>query len=398
MIAKILPRRGNNFNGVVNYSERKADKGAGELIYSQGFISENRESVVDMLTYVSNQNPGVKNPIFHAAISFGADEKLETETLAKIACDYMDGMGYGKQPFVVYQHNDTDHRHVHIVSSRVDFETGKKIPDNFEKKRSMDVSNKIEQKYNLRKLERYKGKGYNNHMEGIVHALNDQIADIFAKHIPTSLKEFNSLLGESVTANPVSVPDKKTGKKSVKGVMLSVKSENGQGEGNEIVIQSSDVACLKQQGLMKRLSEGRLIAKSHQNDVRNSVFEALRQAGGSADTFARELKERNIEVIFHKNTGGIFGMSFSTTIEDGREIKYKATDVDRDLSWNKVKESLGFGDHSGSPGLDLTPILPIIGGGNDIRLMEGFYGHRVGDDEEDLRKKKRRKKKRPGGM
>lgn len=36
MIAKILPRRGSNFNGVINYSERKADKGAGELIYFAG--------------------------------------------------------------------------------------------------------------------------------------------------------------------------------------------------------------------------------------------------------------------------------------------------------------------------------------------------------------------------
>lgn len=351
-----------------------------------------------MLTYVSNQNPGVKNPIFHAAISFGADEKLESGTLAKIACDYMDGMGYGPQPFVVYQHNDTDHRHVHIVSSRVDFETGKKIPDNFEKRRSMDVSNQIERKYNLRKIERYKGKGYNNQLEGIVNTLNDQIVDIFTHHIPTSLKEFNSLLGESVTASPVNVLDKKTGKKSVKGVMLSVKPDESQIEGKEIVILSSDVTCLKQQSLMKRLAEGRKLAGIHKNAVRDAVYEALRLSGGSAETFNSNLKDRNISITYHENTSGIYGMSFSTTIEDGREIKYKATDVDRDLSWNKVKVSLGFGDHSSSPGQETASILPAIGGGNNIRLMEGFYGQRVGESEEDPRKKKRRKKKRPGGM
>ena len=81
MIAKILPRRGSDFNGVVNYSERKTDKGSGELIYSQGFISEDRKSVIDMLAYVSRQNLNVKNPIFHASISFPASENPEKEML-----------------------------------------------------------------------------------------------------------------------------------------------------------------------------------------------------------------------------------------------------------------------------------------------------------------------------
>lgn len=384
MIAKILPRRGSDFNGVVNYSERKTDKGSGELIYSQGFISEDRKSVIDMLAYVSRQNLNVKNPIFHASISFPASENPEKEMLIKIANDYMTGMGYGTQPFIVYQHNDTGHRHVHIVSSRVDLETGNKISDTFEKVRSMAVSNQIEQKYNLQKIERYKGKGYNNRMEGVGGQLNEKLIELFSRHIPKTLKEIDALLGDSITVNPINVVDKETGRKSIKGVMFNVKTTDEQGNDNEVVVPSSYITCLKQQSLMKRLSQGRKIASSHKGTVRQAVYMALRQSGGSADVFANDLKKQNIDVIFHKNSSGIFGWSFVFKIQDGQEIKYKASEIDRNLTWNNMRRKF-----HGIVGDTQSRHDTTMGG--SFKLAMGFYGQQIGEDDQ---KKKRRKKRR----
>ncbi|HEX7869801.1 MAG TPA: relaxase/mobilization nuclease domain-containing protein, partial [Chryseobacterium sp.] len=53
--------------------------------------------------------------------------------LAKIAEDFMEEMGYGKQPFVTVFHNDTENNHIHIITTRVDKKTGKKINDSYEK-------------------------------------------------------------------------------------------------------------------------------------------------------------------------------------------------------------------------------------------------------------------------
>ena len=73
------------------------------------------------------------------------------EQLAEIAENFMIEMGYGKQPFTVVFHNDTDNNHVHIVSTRVDKTTGKKINDSFEKLKSQEaLSRTLEQLYHIK--------------------------------------------------------------------------------------------------------------------------------------------------------------------------------------------------------------------------------------------------------
>jgi hypothetical protein len=66
-------------------------------------------------------------------VSINPDPKdvLTNEQLSEIAQEWMQKMGYGDQPFIVYLHEDIERRHIHIVSLRVD-ENGKKIDDRFE--------------------------------------------------------------------------------------------------------------------------------------------------------------------------------------------------------------------------------------------------------------------------
>ena len=167
MIVKILGSASSNFHGV-QYNDKKVEKGTGELMLMKNFpsfINENssQEEVKNYLKSIS-KNEKVKKPQFHAVISTKFQQHSKEE-LAKVAEDFMQEMGYGNQPFLVVFHNDTENNHVHIVSTRVNKSTGKKLNDSYEKLKAQKALIDIK--------ERIYGK---NNQETISNLLNYQIS------------------------------------------------------------------------------------------------------------------------------------------------------------------------------------------------------------------------------
>lgn len=158
LVVKILPAKSSKFEGVA-YSDNKINHESSELISEKNFVglSENssKEEYKMFLQKHSEANKRVKNPQFHASISAKGKE-TSFDDLKVFGEHYMEQMGYGKNPYLIYKHTDTENNHIHIVSSRVDGE-GKKISDNFERLKSqkiinqyfgLDIQKEVEQKLN----------------------------------------------------------------------------------------------------------------------------------------------------------------------------------------------------------------------------------------------------------
>ncbi|RNA61395.1 mobilization protein [Chryseobacterium nematophagum] len=148
MIVKIMAAAGASFPGV-KYNDKKIDKGKGELMMMKNFPSfinesSSNEEVKNYLVSVSKSNK-VKKPQFHAAISTKFREHNKDE-LTKIAEGFMNEMGYGEQPFIIVFHNDTENNHVHIVSTRIEKSSGKKINDSYEKLKAQKALGQIMEK------------------------------------------------------------------------------------------------------------------------------------------------------------------------------------------------------------------------------------------------------------
>lgn len=146
MIVKFLSST-SSFSGV-EYNTNKMDTGKGELMEVHNFgqlqgISDLRpEDYKNYLKAVSSKSNSIKNPQLHVALSAKGSE-FDKYQLTDIAVKWMNEMGYGKQPFLIVFHNDTSNNHVHIVSTRVDQETGKKIAHDFERVRGMEAINTL---------------------------------------------------------------------------------------------------------------------------------------------------------------------------------------------------------------------------------------------------------------
>jgi hypothetical protein len=145
MIVRILdPVPG--FPGV-GYNTNKVDRNKGELLKVanfgalQGLQQQRPEDYRRYLRMVSASNKTVKCPQFHVVISAKGKEYDKVE-LTAIAEKWLAAMGYGKQPYLVIFHKDTENNHVHLVTTRID-RNGKKIPDSFERNRSLQHMNDI---------------------------------------------------------------------------------------------------------------------------------------------------------------------------------------------------------------------------------------------------------------
>lgn len=145
MIVKIL-KKSATFKAV-RYNTGKVEKDRGELLLVknfgvlQGLESLRPQDYINYLEAVSARSTRIKYPQFHVAIS-AKGRSHSREELTDIAQQWMQGMGYGEQPFLLIFHKDTANNHVHLVSTRVG-KDGKKISDKYEKLRAYRVLNQV---------------------------------------------------------------------------------------------------------------------------------------------------------------------------------------------------------------------------------------------------------------
>ncbi|MBR8536657.1 relaxase/mobilization nuclease domain-containing protein [Carboxylicivirga sediminis] len=69
--------------------------------------------------------------------------------LPRFTTTFMQHMGYGHHPYFVYEHADLKRTHFHIVSTRIDVKTSKKIKDNNEKRKVHQFIQGLQQRYEL---------------------------------------------------------------------------------------------------------------------------------------------------------------------------------------------------------------------------------------------------------
>ncbi len=137
---------GYNFRKV---AQRQADVIAVSGLYVRPGMDYTLDGVLGDMRRTLPARHRTRNAVFHCSLNPHPDERLSGETLAAIAREYMEGMGYGGQPYIVFRHRDIAREHIHIVAPRVD-RHGRKINDSFERRRSQRLTEALERQHGLR--------------------------------------------------------------------------------------------------------------------------------------------------------------------------------------------------------------------------------------------------------
>ncbi|EIA07279.1 conjugal transfer protein MobB [Flavobacterium frigoris] len=348
MIAKI--GRGANIIGALSYNQLKVNQENGSVLSTHRIRETvNGEFTVNQL-YSSFEpylmaNKRTEKPVLHISLNPNPKDSVSDEDFKKIAQDYMELMGYGDQPYVVFKHTDIERTHIHIVSTCVD-RYGKKLSDSYEKLRSMNACRALEQKYQL-----LAATEKNQNPKEVIFKpvdykeanVKSQIASVI-RHLPKyyqyqSLGAYNALLSLfNITAEQI------TGElqgQSKQGLVYFALNEKGEKVTNPF--KSSLFGKLAgTESLQKHFehSKEKMKTAPAKEILKNSIEVTMHTTNNETD-FKKQLVDQGINTFVRRNDQGrIYGITFidheSRTVWNGSQLsKNLSANVFNDLWKNE---------------------------------------------------------------
>lgn len=320
MIAKIS--HGGSLYGVLAYNQIKVDELHADVLFGNRIIElpgDNpytiehiSRSFGDYLT----ANRKTEKPILHISLNPDPKDCVSEEQFIKLAEQYMQRMGFGDQPYIVYRHNDIGREHLHIVSVRVD-ETGRAISDSYEHERSMKVCRELEQQFDLTPATQkewkeglplspvdYEGGNLKGQLAGVIRPIAREWRF-------QTLGEYRAVL--SLYGITVDEVKGEYGGREYHGLSYSATDKDGNKVGkpfkSSVFGKEAGIAALE-----KRMLSSAAWVKSHKDiatDTAARIASAMQTAGRDRALFERELMRQGIGVVFRTNDAGrIYGATF----------------------------------------------------------------------------------------
>ena len=316
MIAKISATE--NLGGALGYNFKKVEKGEASILLAAELYQdrEGRYTMEDVLADMEALIPKkcrTKKTVFHCSLNPHPDEKLSNETLMQIAKEYTEALGYGKQPYIVFKHNDIAREHIHIVSLRVDGE-GKKINDRFEKRRSKKITDALERKYNLIPSSKVSEKAVTETPK--VDTTKGNIKEQVASALRTVLKHYRFCsLGELnaiLSAYNLAVEEVKTEFRGKKYDGLVYVPTNDKGDKISTPIHASDIGRgMGYTAVQNRMQKSKQAIKPLISVIRYRVLQTMRTSPKTEEELRQRLEEQGLRAVIRKNESGrIYGITF----------------------------------------------------------------------------------------
>ena len=370
MVAKI--NRGVSLYGAIVYNQQKVDDATARIIYENRMITDvtgNPEQVMRQTIWAFENyllaNKNTEKPVLHISLNPSLDDRLTDSQFADLAKEYMQKMGYGDQPYIVYVHEDIGRRHIHIVSTCVN-EKGEKIDDAYEWNRSMKACRELERKFGLKQVEDKRKELLEPYLKkadyqsgDVKKQVSNIVKSVFGTYRYQSFGEYSALLScFNIEAKQVKG---EFGEVPYNGIVYTMTDDTGKPVCTPI--KSSLIGKrYGYEGLEKRIGYNarKYKAKKWQPKIRNEIALAMHGCRGNREEFLRLLADKGIDALFRENDEGrIYGATFID--HKNREV-YNGSRLGKEFSANAFERL--FNNPDNIPNVDAH--MP------DIGLQSGF--------------------------
>ncbi len=367
MVARVtIP---HSISRALNYNEKKVQEEKAQCIYAHNFLKEadhlNFHEKLQRFQQLISLNDRATTNTIHTSLNFDPSENLEKEKLIEIATVYMQKIGFGNQPFLVYQHKDAGHPHIHIVSTNIQ-KDGKRISvHNIGRNQSTKARKEIEIRYNLVRAEQHKQNlkdvilqlqatrvsyGKSETKRGIVNVL-DAVLD---KYIYTSLAELNAVLKlyniQADRGREEGIIFKKH------GLVYRVLDDRGNKIG--VPIKASTIynnPTLK--NLEKKFKLNESLKQAHKKHLKTSIDWIMVKPPTGLAAFKQALEKEKIGLVVRQNDAGqVYGLTY---IDHTTKCVFNGSDIGKEYSAKTVLEKLGHAQQFGATKLSIQQ-SPVI--------------------------------------
>lgn len=366
MVAVI--KTGHSIHRILNYNENKVKEGIAELISANYPIDPDKLSFPVKLNILLRQaalNENVTRNSVHISLNFDPSEAPSKELLSEIADQYMEKIGFGEQPYLVYQHFDAGHPHIHIVSVKVRADGSRVDTQNIGRNQSEKARKELEEIYGLKKAEgsrlsgAYELKPVNVQKalygkSGTKRAITNVLDAVLNEYKYTSLHELNAILKlYNVLADRGSEESK-----IYQNHGLTYRILDSEGNKVGVPIKASDFYSKPTlNNLEQRFKSNDQARQPHKGRVKNMVDMAfIRQPGMDIKGLVALLEKEGITVVLRQNDDGIiYGMTY---VDHRTKCVFNGSALGKKYSAKGILERCGIKTKTG-PMQKYFPVPPF---------------------------------------
>ena len=421
MVAKIS--MGTSLYGALAYNGLKVNEGEGRLLAGNRIFDDGSGRVDiaraerDFKRFMPEQ-VRTRNRVIHISLNPHPDDRLTDMELEQLAREYLDRLGYGDQPYLVFKHEDISRHHLHIVSVNVD-ENGRRLNRDFIHRRSKRITSELEKKYGLHSADRCQLRTDNplrrvDVSQGDVkRQVSNVVKAVMATYKFQTMGEYRALLSlYNVTVEEArGMVDGREYHGLVYFPLSPDNSSATNGAENKVgnPFKASRIGkSVGYEAVQRRFefSKGQIRDKRLAETPRRTVAAAL------ARTYRREeflalLKAKGVDVVFrYTDEGRIYGATF---IDHRTGCVLNGSQLGKEFSANALQEHFTL-PYAGTPPMPFTVAVdvqqpedrPVVerdeGDSSGLGLLGGDTSGAQAEEAAFERDLKRRRKKRRKGL